>query len=44
MIRELLVSIVAAGVSALVTVDDFDQIPVQAPMVRPEPLHQLGDV
>ncbi|MDX8492508.1 hypothetical protein RFN29_13055 [Mesorhizobium sp. VK22B] len=44
MVRELEITVVSAGGAALMTVDDFEKIPVQARLVRPEPLHQLAYV
>ncbi|RWL49056.1 MAG: hypothetical protein EOR60_03665 [Mesorhizobium sp.] len=44
MVGELEVPIIAAGSAAFVAIDDFEQIPVQTSLIRPEPLDQLGDV
>ncbi|WP_156913489.1 hypothetical protein [Mesorhizobium sp. WSM3224] len=44
MIDELQVPILSTGAATLVTEDHLDQIPVQTPMIRPEPLHQFGNV
>ncbi|WP_292568870.1 hypothetical protein [Mesorhizobium sp.] len=44
MVCELQVPIVAAGGAALVAVNDFQQIPVEAGLVRPEPADELGYV
>ncbi|MDX8521296.1 hypothetical protein [Mesorhizobium dulcispinae] len=44
MISELQVSVVSAGGAALVAEDHLDQVVVQAPLVRPEPLHQFRHV
>jgi hypothetical protein len=44
MVSELQVPIVAAGVVAFVAIDDFQQIPMQAGLIRPEPFDRLGDI
>jgi hypothetical protein len=44
MVCELQVPIVSAGAAALVAIDDFQQIPVQAGLIRAEPFDELGDV
>jgi hypothetical protein len=44
MVGELEVPIVAAGAAALMAIDDLEQIPVQAGLIRPEPLYQFGDI
>ncbi|MDX8530472.1 hypothetical protein RFM41_01815 [Mesorhizobium sp. VK25A] len=42
MVGELKVPAISAGGTALVTVDDLQHIPMKAGLIRPEPLHQLG--
>lgn len=44
MVCKLEVPIVAAGGAAFLAEHDLDQTPVHARMIRPEPLHHLGDV
>jgi hypothetical protein len=43
-IGELQIPIVAAGRAAFVAIDDFEQIPIQAWLVRPEALNQRRDI
>jgi len=44
MVGELQVPIVTAGGAALAAIDDLQQIPMKAGLVRPEPLHQIRDI
>ena len=44
MVRELQIPIIAAGGAALVAIDDFQQIPMQAGLIRAESLHQIRDI
>lgn len=43
-VGELQVPVLSAGGTAFVAIDDFEKIPVQAGLIRPEPLHQFRDV
>lgn len=44
MVGELQVPIIAAGAAALAAINDLEQIPMQAGLIRPEPPHQLRDI
>jgi hypothetical protein len=44
MVRKLQVPIVSAGAAALVAIEDLQQVPMQAWLIRPESFDQFGDV